>query len=187
LTMTPRLRKFALTVHITASVGWLDSVGAFLALAIFGLISPDMRTTRAVFLVMEPAGWAILVPFAFASLITGLIQSLGTSWGLVRHHWVLIKLVINIFGNTILLLYMRVLGRLADVAAGMMSSSADRGALSGPSPVLHSVSALLLLIAATALSVYKPKGMTSYGRRKQHEERSTSQRRRHVGRPTPVV
>jgi hypothetical protein len=34
--------------------------------------------------------------------------------------------------------------------------------------------ALLLLVAATALNIYKPKGMTRYGRRKQHEERRRS-------------
>jgi hypothetical protein len=31
MTMTPGLRKFALTTHVTSSVGWLGAVGAFLA------------------------------------------------------------------------------------------------------------------------------------------------------------
>jgi hypothetical protein len=31
-TMTPRVSKFALTAHVTSSVGWLGSVAAFLAL-----------------------------------------------------------------------------------------------------------------------------------------------------------
>jgi hypothetical protein len=172
--MTPRLRRFALTLHVTASVGWLGSVGTFLALAILGISSPNTQTTRAVFLVMEPAGWAILVPFAFASLITGIVQSLGTRWGLVRHYWVLIKLTVNVLGDIILLLYMRVLGGLADIAAGTTSSGTDLGELRSPSPEVHAVSALLLLVAATVLSVYKPKGMTSYGRRKQREERAAS-------------
>jgi len=37
--------------------------------------------------------------------------------------------------------------------------------------VLHASAAMLLLVVATALSVYKPRGVTPYGWRKQHEER----------------
>jgi hypothetical protein len=37
MAMTPRLRKFALTAHVTSSVGWLGAVAAFLALAVAGL------------------------------------------------------------------------------------------------------------------------------------------------------
>jgi hypothetical protein len=29
MTMTPGLRKFALTAHVTSSVGWLGAVAAF--------------------------------------------------------------------------------------------------------------------------------------------------------------
>ena len=51
---------------------------------------------RATYLVMEPAAWVVLVPLAFASLLTGLVQSLSTTWGLARHYWVLFKLLINL-------------------------------------------------------------------------------------------
>jgi hypothetical protein len=37
--------------------------------------------------------------------------------------------------------------------------------------VAHSSGALLFLLVATVLSVYKPRGMTRYGWRKQREER----------------
>jgi hypothetical protein len=39
----------------------------------------------------------------------------------------------------------------------------------------HAPGGLLVLLAATTLSVYKPWGMTPYGRRKQHERRTVSQ------------
>jgi hypothetical protein len=45
--MTPGLRKFALTTHVTSSVGWLGAVVAFLALAIVGLISQDAEVLAA--------------------------------------------------------------------------------------------------------------------------------------------
>ncbi len=172
--MTPGVRKLALTAHVTCSVGWLGAVAGSLALAVAGLTSQDAQTVRAVYLTMELTGWYVLIPFSLASLLTGLVQSLGTVWGLFRHYWVLTKLLMNVFATLVLLLYMQTLGYLADVAAETAVSSDLRG-LRDPSPVLHAAAALLLLLVATALAVYKPRGMTRYGRRKQHERRTVSQ------------
>src|SRR3712207_3523071 len=92
MTMAPRLRRFMLTAHVTASVGWVGAVGVFLTLAILGLTSQDAQTVRGVSLVMEPAARVVLVPLAFAALLTGIVQSLGPPWGLFRHYWVVFKL-----------------------------------------------------------------------------------------------
>ncbi len=173
--MTPRLRKFALTAHVTSSVGWLGAVAVFLAHAVLALTSKDVQTVRAAYLVMEPAAWFVLVPLAFASLLTGLVQSLGTTWGLFRHYWVLFKLLINVFATIVLLMYTQTLGYLADVAAHTTLSSGDLGVLRTPSVVLHSGLALLVLLVATTLAVYKPRGVTPYGRRKQQEQRTVLQ------------
>lgn len=170
--MSPRLRKFALTAHITSSVGWLGAVVVFLGLAVVGLTSQDAQTVRGAYLAMEPAAWFVLVPLSFASLLTGLVQSLGTRWGLFRHYWVLIKLLINVLATVVLLLYMRTLDYLAGVAA---DPSADLSIVQDNSPLVHTVLALLLLLVATTLSVYKPRGMTRYGRRKQREQLALSQ------------
>ncbi len=62
MTMTPRLRKFALTVHIASSVGWLGSVAGFLALAIAGLTSRDVQTVRGIYVAMQLTGWYVIVP-----------------------------------------------------------------------------------------------------------------------------
>jgi hypothetical protein len=175
MTMTPRVRKFALTAHVVSSVGWLGAVAGVLALAVAGLTSQDAQTVRAAYLAMELTGWFVLVPLGVASLLTGLVQSLGTSWGLFRHYWVLAKLVINVFATIVLLLYMQTLGSLAGVAAETTLSNDDLGGLRSPSPVLHAGAALLLLLMAATLSVYKPRGMTPYGRRKQHEQPAVSQ------------
>jgi hypothetical protein len=169
MTMSPRVRKLALTAHVSSSVGWLGAVAAFLALSVVGLTSGDAQAVRAAYLVMEPAAWFILVPLAFASLLTGLLQSLGTTWGLFRHYWVLGKLLINVFATVVLLIYMETFDALADVAA---DPSADLSAVRNVSPALHAGLALVLLLAATTLAVYKPRGLTRYGWRKQQEERT---------------
>ena len=160
MTMTPRLRKVALTAHISSSVGWLGAIAGFLALAIAGLAGRDAQVVRAAYLGMGWIGWCALVPLSVASLLTGLAQSLGTEWGLFRHYWVLAKLLINVLATIILLLFMRNLG------SGYYGRSG--------APVLHAGVALLLLLVATTLSVYKPRGMTRYGWRKQHERRTVS-------------
>jgi len=175
MTMTPRLRKFALTAHVVSSVGWLGAVVGVLALAVAGLTSQDAQTVRASYLAMELTGWFVLVPFGVASLLTGLVQSLGTKWGLLRHYWVLAKLLINVFATIVLLLYMQTLSSLAEVAARTTFASEDLHGLRSPSPVLHATAALLLLLVAMVLAVYKPRGLTPYGQRKQREQRALSQ------------
>jgi hypothetical protein len=164
--MTPGLRKLALTAHVTSSVGWLGAVGVFLALAFVGWTSPDAQTVRGTYLVMEPTAWFVLLPLALTSLVTGIVQSLGTSWGLFRHYWVLFKLLMNGFAAIVLVIYMETFRSMAGVAA---DPSADLGVVRNPSPILHSALALALLVVAAVLGVYKPKGMTRYGWRKKHE------------------
>ena len=171
MALTPRLRKLALTTHVTASVGWLGAVVAFLALSVAGLTSQDPQTVQGAYLVMELTGWVVLVPLSLGSLATGLICSLGSAWGLFRHYWVLFKLVINVVATIVLLLYMQTLEHLGDVAAATLSGTELRG-LRDPSPVLHGAAALLLLLVATTLAIYKPRGLTRYGQRTQHRQRT---------------
>jgi uncharacterized membrane protein len=168
MTMSPGLRRFALTLHVVSSVGWLGAVATFLALAVVSLTSQNAQMVRGAYLVMEPTAWFILLPLAFASLLTGLICSLGTTWGLFRHYWVIFKLIINVFATFVLLIYMETFRLMARVAA---DPSVDLAMVRNASPVLHAALALVLLLVATGLSVYKPRGMTAYGWRKQQQQR----------------
>jgi hypothetical protein len=171
MTMTPGLRKFALTAHVTCSVGWLGAVAAFLAVAVVGLTSQDAQAVRGSYLVMERAAWLVLVPLAFASLLTGIVQGLGTTWGLFRHYWVLFKLLMTIFATIVLLTYMETFKVMAGVAG---DPSADLAMVRNASPMLHAGAALLVLLVNTVLAIYKPRGVTRYGWRKQHEQRTVS-------------
>jgi hypothetical protein len=170
-TMTPRLRKFALTAHVTSSVGWFGAVASFLVLALAGLNSQNAEMVRATYLAMELVGWFVIVPLSLASLPTGLVMSLGTEWGLFRHYWVLAKLFITIVATILLLVHMQPVGHLARVVAETTLASGELAGLR-IQLVADAVAALLVLLVATTLSVYKPKGMTAYGRRKQYEQLS---------------
>ncbi len=163
--MTPRLRTLALTAHVTSSVGWLGAVGAFLALAIAGLTSRDAQLVRAAYLATDLTTWFVIVPLAFASLLTGLVVSLGSQWGLFRHYWVLVKFVLTIFATVLLLLHTQPIGLLAAAARETTWPGADVGPLQ-IQLVGDAGAALLALLVNATLSVYKPRGMTAYGRRK---------------------
>jgi len=171
--MTPRLRTFALVAHVTSSVGWLGAVAAFFALAVAGLTSHDTQMVRAAYLATELVTWFVIVPLAFASLLTGLVVSLGTPWGLFRHYWVLVKFMLTILATVLLLLHTQPIGQLAAAARETTWSSGDVGRLQ-IQLVGDAGAALVALLVNVTLSVYKPQGMTAYGRRKQHEGRPVS-------------
>ena len=164
MTMRPAVRTLALTAHVAFSVGWLGAVAAYLALAITGVAGADEQRVRAAYLAMEVTARFVLVPLALASLLSGLVSSLGTPWGLFRHYWVLFKLGLNVFATVILVMYTQSITYFAALAADMASSAAE---LRNPTHVIHSCAALLVLLVATVLAVYKPRGMTPYGWRKQ--------------------
>jgi hypothetical protein len=162
MTMTPGLRKFALVAHVASSVGWLGAVIAYLALVVAALTRQDAGTVRAVWIALELTGWFAIVPLALASLLTGLVSSLGSAWGLFRHYWVLVKFVLTVVASTILVLHMPAVSTLASVAAE--ADNADPGGLWGE--LLHASGGLLALLVTTTLAVYKPRGMIRRDRRR---------------------
>jgi hypothetical protein len=160
--MTPRIRKFALTAHVTVSVGWLGAAAAFLALAVAALMSAGAETVRGAYLAMAVIGWYVILPFCLAALVTGLVMSLGTHWGLFRHYWVLLKFLITSIATLILFGFTKTLGALGSLAADSTLAIDELQNLN-QSPALHSGGGLLALLVTTILAVYKPWGMTRYG------------------------
>lgn len=165
MTMSPRLRKVVLTAHVVSSVGWLGAVVAYIALDVAAVTSRDVQLVRAAYLGMELTVWYIIVPLALTSVLIGVVNALGTTWGLFRHYWVLVKLVLTIVATTVLLVETQTISYLADVAA----SSADPRELPGSLP--HSVGGLIVLLTTAILSVFKPRGLTRYGWRTQRKQR----------------
>ena len=169
--MTSRLRKFALSAHLTFSIGWIGAVLTYLALGIGAVTSEDVGTVRAAWMAMELIGWYVIVPLALASLLTGLVMALGTKWGLFRHHWVLFSFALTFLATVVLLLHMPTVGLTADVA--QKATGANLNALGGD--LFHPGAGLIVLLVVQVLNLYKPAGMTRYGWRKQQERRDLSQ------------
>jgi len=166
--MTPSVRKLALTAHVVCSVGVLGSIAAFLVLVVTGLSTQDTEVIRAAYLSMDVLSKVIIVPLALASLVSGLVQSLGTPWGLFRHYWIVAKLVITSFATAVLLAKLKLIGYAATLALETDLPLTELRA-AGTELVVHAAGGLLVLLIPAALSVYKPRGLTPYGRRKQQE------------------
>ena len=165
MTMPPAARKFVLTAHVTTSVGWLGAVAAYLVLDITAVTSQDVQAVRSAYLAMAATAWYAIVPLALASVLIGVTNALATPWGLFRHYWVLAKLLLTVVATTVLLIETQTIGAMA--RAAMLS--ADPREL--PGSLVHSVGGLVVLLIVTALSIYKPRGVTRYGWRKQQEQR----------------
>lgn len=166
--MPPRLRKLALTAHVVASVGWLGLDVGLLAFGITGLVAADPAVARAAYIAVGVFGVPLIVPFSVAALLTGVLSSLGTRWGLFRHYWVVVKFVLTAGATVAVLLALRPMlqraaGEALDTPVALLASAEPGGVrlsvIAAPSV------ALCILLAATALSVYKPWGRTPYGRR----------------------
>src|SRR5918999_2646678 len=117
MTLSPRLRKVALATHLTVSVGWVGAVGAYIVLDLAATTGHDARAVRAAYLGMDAIARSAIVPLAIASLLTGLVVSLGTRWGLFRHWWVLISFLLTVFATGVLLIETGTISALAAVAA----------------------------------------------------------------------
>lgn len=173
MNLPPRLRKFALAGHIAFSVGWIGAVAGYIALDVTAATSQDIRTLHACYLAMGLIAQYVIVPLALAALLTGLVMSLGTRWGLFRNYWVLISLLLTVAATVVLLVETQTIGYFADVAADPTASGDDLRALG--STLVHSVGGTVVLLVILVLNVYKPRGMTRYGWRKQQERRVVSQ------------
>jgi hypothetical protein len=171
--ISPRLRKFALSVHVTASVGWIGAVAAYLALDVAAATSQDAQMLRAAYLAMELTASFVIVPLALATLLTGLLMSFGTKWGLFRHYWTLISLLLTVFATLVLLIETRTISYLAHIAADPATSADELRALGNT--LVHSIGGLVILLVNMWLNIYKPQGLTPYGWRKQNEQRRVLQ------------
>ena len=170
--MTQVLRKLNLTAHVVSSVGFLGAVASFLVLGIAGLTSQDVETVRGAYTAMYPIGLFAIVPLCLAALLTGIVQSLGTEWGLLRHYWILVKLMLTA-GATILLLlhqFTAVAGAAKLVSGTSVGRLPSTGRL-GTQLVVDAGLAIVVLLICTILSMYKPWGPTRYGRSKTAPQR----------------
>ncbi|MFJ5958157.1 DUF2269 domain-containing protein [Paenarthrobacter sp. NPDC092416] len=149
-----------MTLHVTCSLGWVGAVAVFVVLDIASLTGANPELGRLLWVGLQATVWSLLIPLALASLLTGTVLALGTRWGLFRHYWVLLKLVLTLVATVVLVLYTETIEPLAEIAQDPVMAGTQM-----PSPLLHTGGALVVLLLATILAIYKPRGMTRYGQK----------------------
>jgi len=160
LRMSPALRKMGLVAHVASSVGWLGAVVAFLVLSIAALSTNNADTARAAYVAMNVVGQFAIVPLGILALVTGIVQALGTRWGLLRYYWVVTKLALTIGAMSLLLLHQFT----AVAGAARRASVTAIGELPvvdglGKQLVFDASLAVVVLLMTTILSIYKPWGL----------------------------
>lgn len=153
-------RRANLVVHVAASACWLGLTLGLLALGITATTTGSAVTVEASVRAMKTFTDWLLLPLAFLTLLTGMVLSLGTPWGLARHRWVYTKFWLTLATTTATVFALR-----PGVGAAVAAVS-DGGSLPDPGDILFgpivSLSAYLFM---TVISVLKPWGLTRRGQR----------------------
>lgn len=168
MTLRPRSRKFLLAIHLTCSVGWIGAVCGYLVLAFAIPATDDPDTVRAAWIAMELTGWYAVVPLSAMSLLTGIVVALASPWGLIRYYWVLVSFIATLVLTAVLVLHMPDVSRQAQTARAATSAQL----LAMRSDIAHALIGLALLMAILILNIYKPRGLTPYGWRRQQAART---------------
>lgn len=118
MTLSPAVSKLNLTAHITFSAGWIGAIAGFLGLAIAGLISQSPQIVRSMYIGMEVIAWFVIIPFCISAFLTGVVQSLTTQWGLFKHYWIVIKLILTIVATVLLMMHLQPISYMASITSG---------------------------------------------------------------------
>lgn len=165
-------RKLTLTIHIIAAIGWLGVDLVLFVFALTGLTSDDPTTIALSYQAIEMFAVVLLVPLGLISLATGLLLGWGSKYGVLRYHWVLWKLILNVVLTTLVIFALRPgINEAAERAAGPSETLADRLDQSRVDMIFPPTVSITALTIATVLAVYKPWGRTKYGQRRLEAER----------------
>jgi hypothetical protein len=168
------LRTGLLVAHIATSVGFFGAVLVFFCLAVTGLLSAEYALANASYAVMPRITWFVIVPLAAVSLAVGILQSVLSPWGLVRHYWVLVKFGMTVVIAAVLLIQTPTIDHLG--GEGIRSAAETMAWEARYSVVLHSGAGLVALLVVLILSVAKPKGHTGWGTRGRGEMHENDRR-----------
>jgi hypothetical protein len=159
--LTPQGRKWVLTAHVIASVAWIGVSLCLLGLSLTGVLSRDAEIQKAAFVALGTLGTVVAAPVSVAALITGVVVSLGTKWGLFRHWWVLVSFIATVIMTAAVLF---ALGPLLRGAAASALAAApgtpvlDAVGNAAVPAVIASCVATVVLSVITGLNVFKPVG-----------------------------
>jgi hypothetical protein len=171
--MSRRRRKLVLTLHVITSVGWLGAAIAMTVLLIAGFVTSNPILRHSAFAFMHIYDLAIMIPLGYLALVTGVLLSVGTNWGLLRHWWIVTKLVLTVA----VLIFAGVFTSgwvLEAVSRTAENPMADLGVLAVQ--LVANVAAFNVVFWTNAtISVFKPWGLTPRGQHKLAQQAAAKQ------------
>jgi hypothetical protein len=156
-------RRLLITLHVALSVGWLGASMVMLTLAITARASQSGGPARSAYWAMHLLADVLLIPLSLSVLLIGLAVAATSPWGLLRHRWVLVKLIATCAAVTLSLLALPVMTGIAYRDATWHALGAERDA--GTRLVIASSISVALYLSLTTISILKPWGPTARGRR----------------------
>ncbi|WP_234391190.1 PDR/VanB family oxidoreductase [Nocardia suismassiliense] len=166
--LPPEPRKALVAAHVIASACWVGIALTVAAMSVVAMTTGDIDTSRVTYELMAIFDLTLLPWANFATFLTGLALGLTTSWGLFRYYWVAVKLTIAVG-----ILFVA-FGFLHDALERAAAEAEHLAAVGGTTADLSAAAevafwgfggAMLSLVAAVLLSLYKPGGKTRRGRR----------------------
>ena len=145
-----RPHKIAFTAHILAAVGWFGIAIAVAFCAIAAAVTSDEALSLALYRTLETLPW-LSIPAGITAVVTGSLLGLGTPYGLIRHWWVVAKIIIAVAVI------------VTDVLI-VVAVAHDAAVTGHAQPPLYgsTIAHVVTLAAATVLSVFKPWGRTPW-------------------------
>ncbi len=175
-------RRALLVVHVATSVSWLGLTLGLLALGVTAFTTGSPEATEASYRSMQMFADWLIIPIALLTLGTGLVLSLGTTWGLARYRWVFTKFWITLVATGLSFFALRPeIGHAAAQAIAGENVAERSDLIVAPSV------ALATYLFMTVISVLKPWGLTNRGRRLQRVRRSRTRMSLDAGAPHPTA
>ena len=165
-------RRILLTLHVALSVGWLGASMVMLTLAIAARAGRPGQDARSAYWAMHLLADSLLVPLSLSVLLVGIVVAVTTPWGLLRHRWVLVKLIATCGAVLLSLAALPAMTSVAYRYAIMGELAAERSA--GTRLIIAGSVSVVLYLSLTAISILKPWGRTARGQRL--ADRSASRR-----------
>jgi hypothetical protein len=146
--LSQRQRKPVLILHLVCSVGWLGLYAVYILLGLITLTSRDVQTPSVA---SQTLGWlgTVGIVFSVGALLSGLVISYGTRWGILRYKWVVTKLVITT----------AMVANDDFITPPRLQAAANSLVRMGITGMVTGVVGGALVIVSSILAVYKPWGL----------------------------
>jgi hypothetical protein len=153
-------RRALLVVHVAASASWLGLTLGLLTLALTAATTQSLPMIEAACRSMKVFTDWLVIPVGLLTLLSGLVLSLGSKWGLARHRWVYTKFWLTLITLTASVCALRPgVNDAADTVASGTPLVDPLDLVMGPAV------SLTAYVFMTVISILKPWGLTRRGRR----------------------